>query len=304
VSTRPLTDDGVIRRDEQGRWWLLNRRDRGFGEFGYSFASLEELLAAYAVTPGAEAQDEHGTYRPAPRAAAPRWDILEGDALEALAGLPAGSIDAIVTDPPYASVGGESSAVQRNRTIIPRETQFFEAWLREHLAAWDRVLSPRGAVWLTIDWRGALSFDRMVGRFNFRSPSFGVWTKGGLGLGHVVRSVIEPWIVFARPNFERLHTDEVNHWHYQWNPAHRKHGHPAEKPIELMARAIRLVCLPGGTVLDPFAGSGSTGVAAVQEGRRFVGIEREPDFAQIARQRIHEAASGAGQLSIPGEGGK
>lgn len=62
--------------------------------------------------------------------------------------------------------------------------------------------------------------------------------------------------------------------------------HPTVKPLELMRWLVRLLTAPGGFVLDPFAGSGSTGAAAVLEGARFLGIEREEDYVPIARARI------------------
>lgn len=65
--------------------------------------------------------------------------------------------------------------------------------------------------------------------------------------------------------------------------------HPTVKPTDLMRYLCRLVTPPGGTVLDPFTGSGSTGKAAVMEGFRFQGIEREPEYADIARARISHA---------------
>ena len=68
-----------------------------------------------------------------------------------------------------------------------------------------------------------------------------------------------------------------------------KNNHPTVKPTDLMAYLCRLVTPPGGVVLDPFMGSGSTGKAAVREGFRFVGIEREEGYIAIARSRIeHE----------------
>jgi site-specific DNA-methyltransferase (adenine-specific) len=65
--------------------------------------------------------------------------------------------------------------------------------------------------------------------------------------------------------------------------------HPTVKPIELMRRLIRLVSRPGGTIIDPFMGSGTCGVAAVLEGRNYVGIEREVDYFKIAQTRIMNA---------------
>jgi DNA modification methylase len=66
--------------------------------------------------------------------------------------------------------------------------------------------------------------------------------------------------------------------------------HPTVKPVELMRWLVRLVCPPGGTVLDPFTGSGTTGMACLLESREFIGIEREAQYVEIARRRITETA--------------
>ncbi|WP_346779494.1 DNA methyltransferase [Burkholderia sp. Ac-20345] len=72
-------------------------------------------------------------------------------------------------------------------------------------------------------------------------------------------------------------------------PARNGNHHPTVKPTELMAYLVRLVTPPGGTVLDPFMGSGSTGKAAMREGFRFIGVDVMPEYAAIARARIqHE----------------
>jgi site-specific DNA-methyltransferase (adenine-specific) len=65
--------------------------------------------------------------------------------------------------------------------------------------------------------------------------------------------------------------------------------HPTVKPVALMRWLCRLVTPPGGVVLDPFMGSGSTGVAAIQEGFRFIGIERDQGYCPIAEARISSA---------------
>ena len=69
-------------------------------------------------------------------------------------------------------------------------------------------------------------------------------------------------------------------------PVIRANTHPTVKPVELMRWLCRMVTPKGGTVLDPFTGSGSTGVAAMREGFEFVGIEREAEYVEIARARI------------------
>jgi site-specific DNA-methyltransferase (adenine-specific) len=76
--------------------------------------------------------------------------------------------------------------------------------------------------------------------------------------------------------------------------AQSRNHHPTVKPTALMQYLCRLVTPPGGTVLDPFAGSGSTGKAAALEGFRFIGIEREAEYVEIARARIAAAVARAG----------
>jgi site-specific DNA-methyltransferase (adenine-specific) len=77
-------------------------------------------------------------------------------------------------------------------------------------------------------------------------------------------------------------------------PSAARNAHPTVKPLNLMRWLVRLITPPGGLVLDPFCGSGSTGAAAVLEHRSFVGIEREPGYGQIARARIaHWAPPGS-----------
>jgi len=81
---------------------------------------------------------------------------------------------------------------------------------------------------------------------------------------------------------------------YGFNSKNR--NHPNEKPIELMNRLVLLLSLPGATVLDPFMGSGSTGVACVQMGRNFIGIEIDENYFRIAEKRITDAQA---QLKLP-----
>ena len=85
------------------------------------------------------------------------------------------------------------------------------------------------------------------------------------------------------------------------SPADREDGnhHPTVKPTSLMRYLCRLVTPPGGVVLDPFAGSGSTGKAAMLEGFGFIGIELNKEYADIARARIAKAAEQARQLELP-----
>jgi site-specific DNA-methyltransferase (adenine-specific) len=75
----------------------------------------------------------------------------------------------------------------------------------------------------------------------------------------------------------------------KWAPRIRKNIHPTVKPVALMRYLVRLVTPPGGLVLDPFTGSGSTGVAAIREGFKFCGVEANPEYLDIIRARLQAA---------------
>jgi site-specific DNA-methyltransferase (adenine-specific) len=98
---------------------------------------------------------------------------------------------------------------------------------------------------------------------------------------------------------------------YLRGKTHRQNHHPTVKPLKLMRYLVRLVTPPGGTVLDPFAGSGTTLVAAKEEGFRYIGIELEPEYVEIAEARLAAAerppetlekriSPGSRDRSIPG----
>ena len=73
------------------------------------------------------------------------------------------------------------------------------------------------------------------------------------------------------------------------NPSPQSNHHPTVKPLKLMSWLVRLVARPGDVVVDPFAGSGTTGVACVMEGREFIGIDQDAEYVEIARRRIEYA---------------
>jgi site-specific DNA-methyltransferase (adenine-specific) len=86
-------------------------------------------------------------------------------------------------------------------------------------------------------------------------------------------------------------------------PRPRGNHHPTVKPTDLMRYLCRLVTPPGGTVLDPFMGSGSTGKGSVLEGFRFIGIEREADYFEIACKRIEAAQAQPDMFVEPAKAG-
>jgi len=176
-----------------------------------------------------------------------------GDCREILPTL--GKVDAVVTDPPYGI-----SITKSNRLAVSRG----------HGGSWDDEaadVAPLLALNVpTILWGGNY-FDVPPSRCIL------VWDKNNAGRD------------FADVEIAWTNLDQVAR-RFMYRPMNMDGGklHPTQKPIEVMAWCVGYV--PEGVVLDPYMGSGSTGVACVQEGRGFIGIEREPRYFDIACRRI------------------
>jgi site-specific DNA-methyltransferase (adenine-specific) len=199
-----------------------------------------------------------------------------GDCREILPTLP--KVDAVVTDPPYGigyarGTGGKGK--QRNRTGRNDEAP---------IVGDDKPFDPAPwLVWPCILW-GANHFAARLPHGRWLA-----WNKlGGL----------EPWDDFSDVEFawqNKRAADRIFSLLWKGLIQGEKIGggerfHPMQKPIALMAWCIEHVDTPPcGIVMDPFMGSGTTGVAAVQLGRRFIGIEIEPKYFDIACRRIEEA---------------
>lgn len=142
-----------------------------------------------------------------------------------------------------------------------------------------------------------------------------VWDKGPMGMGWHYRRSWECVLVGMKPGKACRWYDESNAVENIIRPG--QYGirkiipsatqHPTEKPVALAAHFIRLHTRPGDVVFDPFAGHGSTGVAAMSQGRKFIGFELDTEFWSVADDRVRAAERGqtveqyeAGQLTMFG----
>lgn len=218
--------------------------------------------------------------------------VVCGDCLDVLRTLPDGCVDAVVTDPPYGINLRDNSQGGRYGRSRP-------AW-ENHIAGDENT--EAGA--FVVEWCRAKKLPTVV----FASPrlpwagdwsSLLVWDKGGAvgGGGDVRRCWKKTWelIQVARTGELRGKRDAAV-LRYTALPSLSK-IHPAAKPVELMRYLIRQTTDPGDLILDPFAGSGTTGVAAALEGRRCLLVEKEPTYAALCRARVAETmGTGAGSL--------
>lgn len=231
----------------------------------------------------------------------PSWDVIEGDCLAAMQALPHESVEAVITDPPYSS-GARRDAHKGLRRSMNRGTEDAEwfatddlttngfTWLMRACAVERaRVLVPGGHVLVFIDWRMAAALSGAIESADLRHLGLLVWNKTYFGMGSCFRNQHELVLHFTKGQHAPPQRRDVGNV-LSHKPI-RRGTHPTEKPVALMEDLVSVVAPPGGLVLDPFTGSGATGVAALRLGRRFLGIERDARYAAAARARLADEAA-------------
>ncbi len=248
--------------------------------------------------------------QPANDNAAPPFQLLRGEALKLLAEMPSNSVDGVITDPPYSSGGLHLSArtqstadkyVQNGVRIErpefagdARDQRSFTFWLTLVLTECVRVLKPGAPLAVFCDWRQVGATIDAVQAAGATYRGITVWDKGVGSRPRMggFRNQAEFVIVGSKGKIDTALAEQVGClpgvFLVPVTRAEKRH-HITQKPISLMEQLVR-VCPPGGLVLDPFAGSGTTGVAAVKTGRRFIGFEMVPEIAEVAEARLKEAA--------------
>lgn len=229
-----------------------------------------------------------------------RATIHHGDCLDVMRGMDAGSVDAVVTDPPYEIGGQVVRRGGRSVETLPTWDRVDFSWTAEAL----RVLRPGGAVVAFTDTKRPGELWSAMESCGLRPRNLSHWVKANPppALRRGFQSAVEVAVWAVKPGSDYEWNGGGATPNVYWSPIEpgAEDRHPTQKPVSAMRWILSLVTKSGATVLDPFLGSGTTGVAALAEGCRFVGIEREPsepgapDYVSIARARIaHAAAQGS-----------
>lgn len=244
---------------------------------------MDPFLLGCTCTPGAawvaRTCPVHGPDRPS-------RTIINGDARDVLATWPSDSVDLIVTDPPYKKISGGNAAEGRPTGILAaNDGKLFannDIKFEEYLPDLYRVLKSPGHLYLFTDFTNLHEAMRQVWEAGFEIHNLLVWKKNNATPNRWYMKNVE-YVIFARKGPART-IYEPGSMTCVEVPSVRDRLHPTEKPVELLRRYVVNSSKPGDLVLDPFCGSGSTGIAAA--GRRFVGIEIDPEYAQIARESL------------------
>jgi hypothetical protein len=200
------------------------------------------------------------------------------------------AVDVVLSDPPY---GGADTHAQHLSTIVLKNGEpagqalGFDGITAEELVEFTRQWCALARRWVVFscEWKHVHRLDE-AGLL----VRFGIWRKPDGApqfTGDRPGTGWEAVAVCHRPGRKRWNGGGS---HAFWTvPKMGHYGHPTEKPEPLLRSWVRDFTDDGETILDPFMGSGTTGVAAVKLGRRFIGIEREPKYFEIAVRRIEAA---------------
>ena len=229
-----------------------------------------------------------------------RATLYLGDCRDILPTLP--KVDAVVTDPPYLlesggctrlDMGGKFNADRYNNggAIIPVDIEFSD-WLPLVSA-----VLPQGHAYIMVNNRYVAECQNEAMAAGFRFHNLLVWDKGIATPNRWYMKNCEFTLFLFRGKANRI-VDAGSKQLLRCPPPINA-PHETQKPVPLMEHYIGNSTIRGQTILDPFMGSGTTGVAAVQMGRDFIGIEREPKYFDIACKRIEEAQR-QGDLFIEG----
>lgn len=247
-----------------------------------------------------------------------KFNIIHGDCFAALASLPANSVDILLTDPPYGTTNlsfdklkidwkhwweevdrvCKPSAVQISFAAQPFTTDLINSNRRHFRYAliWQKTYTVG---FLSANQRPLRSHEDIL-----------IFCRKFGRVGGVQQSTYHPQFSEGKPYHHRKRTKPCRHYSNGMNDeAYDNPGtrhptsvwtfgrdpngqHPTQKPLALLRKLILSYSNVGDVVLDPFAGSGSTGVAALLEGRRFVGMELDAEYHAIAYHRLKEAQEG------------
>jgi modification methylase len=229
--------------------------------------------------------------------------ILHGDCLEWLAKIPEGSIDLIFADPPYnLQLQGDLWRPNMTRVDAVEESwdqfesfQHYDEFSLAWLAACRRVLKEDGTLWVIGSYHNIFRLGKILQDLGFWILNDVLWVKTnpmpnfrGVRFTNAAKYSFNHHAMKALNEGKQMRSD----WYLpicsgeERVKVEGRKAHPTQKPEALLYRVLISSSQPGDLVLDPFFGMGTTGVVAKKLHRRWIGIEREADYVELAQTRI------------------
>ncbi len=230
-----------------------------------------------------------------------------GNCVELMKNIPSGSINQIFADPPYNLSGLKFQTVKNGKRVtcdkgswdvIEDIHKFNEIWIKECI----RVLADDGTIWISGTLHNHPSIGVVLKKLNLWIINDVIWFKRNatplLSKNRLAPSTELIWIAsktkkyyFAYETAKILNGGKQMRNLWEINAQRHLTSHPTEKPESLLERIILLGSREGDTILDPFTGSGTTGVIAKRLRRNFIGFEISPEYFNIAYNRINDGTT-------------
>jgi len=262
-----------------------------------------------------EEPPEYGAAEPRTYDIAPGVRLIQGDCLRVMSWMPAECIDLIFADPPYflsndgiTCRAGKMVSVNKGRWDKSKGAVEDHKFVKQWLEACRRVLKPNGTIWVSGTLHVIYSVGYAMQELGCKILNDIIWEKPNppphLACRYFTHST--EIVLWARKSEKARHyfnyrlmktlnggKQMKNVWRFPApGKAEKRHGkHPTQKPVALLERIILAASKEGDLVLDPFMGSGTTGVAAVRLGRKFVGVEMDDGYVRTALARIGDVLS-------------
>lgn len=275
--------------------------------------AVTTLPSAARVAPRTQPQPQQPAPEPMWRSADNRARLFKGDCVQILEKLPAESVDVIFADPPYFLSNGGTTCRAGKRTSVDKGTwdrslgvEENHAFNHKWLSACQRVLKPNGSLWVSGTGHVIYSVGYAMQQLGFKMLNEVVWEKPNpppnLSCRYFTHST--ETILWAARNRKSRHVfnydkmREMNDgkqmktvWRLTAPGKQEKllGRHPTQKPVALLDRLLLASCPEGAVVLDPFNGSGTTGLAALQLGHSYIGIDLEQEFLDLTQARLLDA---------------
>ena len=215
--------------------------------------------------------------------------LYNDDCLNMLKDIDDNSIDLVVTDPPYEVItGGRNGGVKGKPSgILTENKQLMKSipkadlWLSECF----RVMKDGTHIYIMINTLNLTNYLNIINDVGFKLHNLLVWNKNNTTPNRWYMKNCE-YVIFARKGFAKPINNPSSQTVHNFDNIIGNKKHPTEKPVDLMKLYVENSSQVGDTVLDPFMGSGSTGVACKELGRNFIGVELDKHYFDIATKRI------------------
>lgn len=214
----------------------------------------------------------------------PGGTLFNGDCLDVIKTLPAASVDCIITDPPYF-LGMTHNGQKGNF----RDLSICRPFYRDLFHEYRRVAKPEACIYFFCDWRGYAFYYPLFDEI-LKAHNMLVWDKLS-GPGNHYAFIHELVLFHAGKGANIGGTNIIFDIKSFCSGAKTTDGakvHPTQKPVALIQKFIEDATEPGAVILDTFGGSGSTAVAAVRSGRRFILMEQDEGYYHTACKRLED----------------